>query len=278
MYGYVVINKPELKIREFDEYRSYYCGLCRALGERYGVGGKISISYDMTFLVLLLNGLYEPAVKHEKRRCMLHPVVSHEERRSEVTDYVADMNVLMTYYKCVDDWVDERKLTRKVYADTLKKRVSKIIEAYPKKASVIAEELNNLAEFERSGENNMDTVSRCFGNIMSELLAMKCDEWEETLRELGFCLGKFIYILDAYDDLDGDIKKGRYNMLKSHMDNPHFDELIEGILNDVMSRCARCFERLPIIQDAEIIRNIIYSGVWTRFEIVKARKLKKKTN
>lgn len=274
MYGYVVINEKELKKPELDEYRSYYCGLCRTLGERYGIGAKISISYDMTFLIILLNSLYEPDIEFDRRRCFVYPLMKHDERRSEVTDYVADMNVLMTYYKCVDDWNDERKVTRKAYGDTLKKKVSKISAKYPHKAEFIKKELDLLSELEKKGETNIDTVSMCFANILSEIVVMKEDEWQDELRELGFCLGKFIYILDAYEDLKGDIKKNRYNVLRSHMDSDGFDELIESILNELMARCARCFERLPIIQDAGILRNILYSGVWTRFEIVKARRIK----
>lgn len=276
MYGYVVVNKPELKFREFDVYRSYYCGLCRSLGEAYGVAGRISISYDMTFLVMLLTGLYEPEVICESRRCVLHPVCKHYERRSSITQYVADMNLLLAYYKCIDDWKDEHKLTKKVYADGIKRRVKRIEQMYPKKAAVIKEQLNSLSQMENNEESNIDKVSECFAVIMAEIIAMRDDEWHETLRILGYNLGKFVYLLDAYDDLEGDIKKGRYNVLKNHIHEKDFDDMMEGILNAVMAGCARNFEILPIIQDVEILRNIIYSGVWTRFEMAKKRKSKEK--
>lgn len=276
MYGYVVINKPELKFKEFDVYRSYYCGLCRSLGETYGAAGKISISYDMTFLIVLLTGLYEPEVACENRRCVLHPVQKHKERRSSITEYVADMNVLLTYYKCLDDWKDEHKLTKKVYADGIKKRIKRIEQMHPKKAAVIKEQLDRLAKLEKDEESNIDKVSECFALLMAEITAMKNDEWQETLKELGYNLGKFVYLLDAYDDLEDDIKKSRYNVLKYHIHEKDFDILMEGILNAVMAQCARSFEILPIIQDVEILRNIIYSGVWTRFEIAKNRKNKEK--
>lgn len=276
MYGYVVVNKPELKFREFDVYKSYYCGLCCSLGESYGVAGKISISYDMTFLVLLLTGLYEPEVTCENRRCVVHPVQKHKERRSSITNYVADMNVLMAYYKCIDDWKDEHRLSKKVYSGSIKKCVKRIEKMYPQKATVIKKQLDRLSELENEEEGNIDKVSECFALIMAEIIAMKDDEWQETLRALGYNLGKFVYLLDAYDDLEGDIKKGRYNVLKYHIHEKGFDVLMEEILSAVMAQCARNFERLPIIQDVEILRNIIYSGVWTRFEIAKNRKNKEK--
>ena len=276
MYGYVVVNKPEMKFREYDIYRSYYCGLCDVLGEKFGAGGKLSISYDMTFLVMLLTGLYEPAIIFERKRCIAHPVHKHDIRKSDITEYVADMNVLMTYYKCLDDWKDERKITRKVFASGLKSKLDDIQKRYPDKAEAIRLYMKELSELENVGETNIDKVSACFANIMSQLIVMKSDEWQDILKNIGFYLGKYIYILDAYEDLKEDIKNGRYNMLKAHMQESDFDVLIEGILNSLMAQCARYFEQLPIIQDVEILRNIIYSGVWTRFEIARERNSRKK--
>lgn len=276
MYGYIVVNKPELKFREFDVYRSYYCGLCAALGERHGMNGRISISYDMTFLIMLLTGLYEPEVCYQEARCIAHPLSRHPERRSLVTDYVSDMNVLMTYYKCMDDWIDEHKLTRRTLAAGLGRSFKRVSHQYPEKAAVIRQGLEQLSQYEKEGACNIDTVASCFGKVMAELAVMKPDEWEGTLRKLGFQLGKFIYILDAYEDLEGDLKAGRYNVLAHHQTEKDFDGLCEGILNNVMAECARQFERLPILQDVEVLRNIIYSGVWTRFERVRSRNQQKK--
>lgn len=275
MYGYVVVNKPELKFKEYDLYRSYYCGLCDVLKEEYGFQGQMSISYDMTFLILLLSGLYEPETSFYKGRCVAHPLVSHEYRKNQVSSYVADMNILMTYYKCMDDWIDEKKLTRRAIAGSLKKDVEKIKKKYPNKAEVIEKALGDLSEAERTHESNIDEAASYFGNIMAEMAAMKEDMWSQDLRELGFQLGKFIYLLDAYEDLDGDIKSGRFNVFKSYYEQEGFDDLCRSILNSIMSRCAKAFERLPILQDAQIMRNIIYSGVWTRFELVYAKRAKK---
>lgn len=271
MYGYIVVNKPELKFREYEVYHSHYCGLCAALGERHGVQGKLSISYDMTFLILLLTGLYEPPVRVTRHRCVAHPASKHPVRRSVVTDYVADMNVLMTYYKCMDDWKDEHQLTRRAMAAGLAKSVSNIGRQYPQKCLIIRNELERLSQFERNQETNIDQVAACFGTIMAELAVMQPDAWEDTLRRMGFQLGKFIYLLDAYEDLAGDLKAGRYNVFAAHRSQENFDGLCEGILNSVMAECAKQFERLPILEDVEILRNIIYSGVWTRFEIVRRR-------
>lgn len=274
MYGYVIVNKPEMKFKEYDRYRSYYCGLCEVLKDKYGFNGQISISYDMTFLVLLLTGLYEPDTGYYTARCVAHPVSKHEVRRNEMTDYVADMNVLMTYYKCMDDWKDEKKVTRRAFAGLLKKHAEKIGNKYPQKAAVIKQSLDELSEAEAAGEDNIDRAASYFAKLMSVIAAVRQDEWTQELEGLGYYLGKFIYICDAYEDLEEDLKAGRYNVFKTHYMQEDFDEICESILNSTMAECARHFERLPIIQEAEILRNIIYSGVWTRFQAARAKRNK----
>ena len=104
MFGYIVMNKPEIKFKDFDLYRSFYCGLCRELKSKYGISGQISLTYDMTFVVILLSALYEPHTQKGSTRCIIHPVCKQPVRRNIVTEYAADMNVLLTYYKCRDDW------------------------------------------------------------------------------------------------------------------------------------------------------------------------------
>ena len=110
MYGYVIINQSELKFKEFELYRSYYCGFCRKLREKYGFPGQMTLSYDMTFLIMLLCDLYDAEDITGSTRCAAHPLVSHPTRVNEFTDYAADMNLILSYYSCLDDWTDERKL------------------------------------------------------------------------------------------------------------------------------------------------------------------------
>lgn len=272
MYGYVVVNKPELKIKEYDMYRSYYCGLCEELLSDYGVNGQISISYDMTFLLVLLTGLYEPDTTYKEARCIAHPVHKHPVRRNQISAYVADMNVLMTYYKCVDDWKDDKKLMKKLLASSLTSKVKRIEKAYPEKARIIKASLDRMSELENNNESNIDLLAEQFGIIMAQILCMKNDEWYDTLKVMGNSLGRFIYILDAYDDLLDDKKKGRYNALRTYESNKDFDIFIENVLKSHMAQFAAGFESLPIIENVDLLRNVIYSGVFTRFEIAKKKR------
>ena len=111
MFGYVIINKGDMKFKEFDIYHSYYCGLCQMLKKQYGFTGQLTLTYDMTFAVMLLSSLYEPEVSEDVVNCVAHPFEKHQTRQTIYTEYGADMNVLLSYYKCMDDWADEKKLT-----------------------------------------------------------------------------------------------------------------------------------------------------------------------
>ena len=99
MFGYVVTNKKELKIREFELYRSFYCGLCREIRTHYGQLGRMVLSNDMTFLTVLLSSLYEPKEERGSANCPLHPVRKRDYIHSDVTAYAADMNLLLAYWK-----------------------------------------------------------------------------------------------------------------------------------------------------------------------------------
>lgn len=268
MFGYVVLNKPEIKFKDFDLYRSFYCGLCRELKEKYGISGQISLTYDMTFVVILLSALYEPDTKKGTTRCMIHPVRKQPVRRNEVTEYAADMNILLTYYKCRDDWEDEKKVTALGYSKILQRKVRELDQKYPRKAQQIQQLLRELSEMEKAGERDIDKMSGCFGKIMEEIFAWKQDVWEKTLRRMGFFLGKFIYLLDAYDDVEEDIKNNNYNPFSEQYIMEAFDEQVHQLLIMMMAQTCREFEKLPIIEYTDILRNILYSGVWVRFEMI----------
>lgn len=272
MFGYIVVHKPELKVREYETYRASYCGLCRSLKKRHGRLGQMTLSFDMTFLALLLTGLYEPQTVTGQSRCLAHPMQRHHYRENPYFDYAADMNVLLTYYKCLDDWNDDRKLTRLLFAKLLKGRVRKLRRQYGEKAEKTGRLLRELGELEKDNICDIDKTAGFFGEIMAELFVYRADEWEERLRRMGFFFGKFIYLMDAYEDIEEDLKKGRYNPLRELYKKDTFEQECQQILKMMMAETSRMFESLPILEDAEILRNILYAGVWTRYGQIRCRR------
>ena len=226
----------------------------------------MTLTYDMTFLVMLLTSLYETESKVEDRRCIIHPMKKQKMLYNEITEYAADMNIILTYYKFADDWKDEKSKVSLAGLRALRKTYLELEAKYPKKCHVICKSMRLLQKCEEQGEQNIDITARYFGELMSELLVYKQDEWEKTLRRMGFYLGKFIYIMDAYDDVEKDMEEENYNALISIYHNPQFDDICREMMNFVLAECTSQFERLPCVEDVEILRNILYAGVWNKFD------------
>ena len=276
MFGYININQKELSDESKKAYQSYYCGLCRKLKSNCGTKGQMLLNYDMTFLIVLLTGLYELENEEVEFTCPLHPTKKRTAWWNEATDYAADMNVILAYYNMLDDWKDEKSYTKRAFAKMLDKDYQRIMEKYPHQVTAIEQFMEKQAQAERENEKNLDIVAGLTGEMTGEIFAWKKDVWEEELKTLGFYLGKFIYIMDAYEDIDEDIKKKSYNplILAADKDDENFDTFCKLLLTSMMSECAKSFERLPILLHADILRNVLYSGVWSKYEYLQLKKKK----
>ena len=266
MFGYVTANKPEMKMREFARYKGFYCGLGRSLKTNHGRRGQITLTYDMTFLVILLSSLYEPKTDERKKRCIIHPGKKQYMLINEISDYAADMNILLTYDHLADDWNDEKKLSGYVGMKVFAGKKKKIEKKYPRQAKIIRDSLAELALLERENCRDIDRVSRPFGKLMSELFVWKEDAFQNILRPFGFYLGKFIYLMDAGMDVEEDRKKGCYNPFSDEADKDGFDKRYHEILEGTLRMAIAEFEKLPCEQDLAILRNILYEGVWVKSE------------
>lgn len=276
MFGYVTICEPELKVKELRKYKAYYCGLCRTLQEEYGAAGQMTLTYDMTFLIVLLTSLYECGGRTESHPCKVHPLKKRPMLRNEITQYAADMNLLLAYFHLRDDWADERSAQALLGMAALKRNAARAARKYPRQSRIIARELRKLSRLEQEDSRDLDLVSGYFGRVTAELFACRRDRWQNALRRMGFYLGKFIYLMDAYEDLEDDRKAGRYNPLVDLSRRPDFEEHIRTILCMMIADCCREFEQLPCLEDAGILRNILYGGVWNRYQKIQQKKTEQK--
>lgn len=278
MFGYVTVNKPELKIKDYNRYRGYYCGLCKVLKERHGRIGQITLTYDMTFLVILLTSLYETKTEVMEERCLAHPTKKHLVLTNVITEYAADMNIALTYHNLLDDWKDEKSVKGLAGSKLFAHKYKRIEEKYPRQCQVIEETLKKLQEFESNHSQQVDEVAGCFGELMGELFLYQKDEWEDTLRKIGFYLGKFIYLMDAYEDVEKDIKNNSYNPLIEQSKQEGFEDASQQMLVMMLAECSNQMEKLPLIVDVELLRNIIYAGVWTKYDKLRQEKCTKERN
>ena len=274
MFGYIKPLKPELKIKDYATYRSFYCGLCRALDKRGGLKSRITLTYDCTFLIILLTSLYEPETKFANRRCIANPVKRHKEAYNIYTDYAADINLILSYLHFEDDVMDDKSIKAHAGVALYKHQFKRLSRIHEDKAEVIRKCLGELNKIEKEPvtEDTPDKAAACFGELLAEVFVQGDDPYKDDLRKTGYHLGRFIYLMDAYDDLSDDIKKNRYNPFKMIYNESDFDAKAEKLLKDEMAAAAYHFEKLPCTLYGDILRNIIYAGVWSRFDSIKEKR------
>ncbi len=277
MFGYVQIRKPELKIKDFEIYHGCYCGLCSILKEKYGFRGQMTLTYDMTFLVLLLSSVYDIPFRQEKARCIVHPGKKHLRLTNEATEYAAHLNMILAWYHFKDDREDEHSGKAWIGMKLYRRRKQKASDACPGKEQEIVRSLAGLSVLEAAEEQDLYKLADCFGSLMAEIFLYRKDAFSDYFRTVGFHLGRFIYLMDAYDDLEKDMKKGCFNPLCGYRDREDFEHVIYKILLDEMAEAAQAFEKLPCLEYKDILGNILYAGVWNRYDGIQQKKRENET-
>ena len=267
MFGFIVANTDVLDEAQLARYKGAYCGLCRALQERHGDLSRMTLNYDMTFLVVLLGSMYEPEEESGEGRCMAHPLHRRIWWKTRFTDYAADMNVALAWHNCMDDWTDERKVFSLTEAKLLRSHYEKIYQTRQRQCDAIEACMETLRAVETSENASPDAAANAFGQLMGELFAVEEDSiWNPRFRAFGEALGRFVYWMDACVDLEKDRKKGNYNPLLVMYPTGAVDEEEKlELLKMLIGECTSEFERLPLVRDVEILRSVLYSGVWTQY-------------
>ena len=268
MFGYLTVCRDELKIKDERTYKAWYCGICEELKKRHGQLSRFTLTYDMTFLAILLQGVYEDSTEQGQKRCLPHPFKKHPVITGEMTAYAADMNVLLAYYDILDDWEDERKPGAWLFSRTLRKTFEETAAKYPRQKQAIEDYLKALKACESSESRDIDLASGLTGKLMAEIFSPREDAFRDTLGRLGFHLGKFIYLMDAWEDVEKDTQKGNYNPFVKWAAEEKFDDRVYQLLLLIVSDAAREFEKLPIEENVDILRNILYCGIWSKYQIL----------
>ncbi len=268
MFGYVTANLQELTKSQKQRYNAVYCGICRKIRQQSGQLSRLGLSYDMAFLALLLMSLYEPEEQSGDHACMLHPIGKKVWVDNPYISYAADMNVALAYYNALDDWQDDKKLSAGVKMGVFGKNYEQISQRFPRQCQAISRCIHQLNALEKENCDNIDAVANCFGELMGELLVYHQDMWEPTLRQLGMALGRYIYLADAALDYRRDKRKGKYNPYLAAGQTEDWARWQEYLVL-AMGKCAEAFEKLPLVQDKDILDNILYSGVWCCFRTKK---------
>ncbi|MEG0857757.1 MAG: DUF5685 family protein [Romboutsia sp.] len=267
MFGYVRINKMDLTFREFEDYKGYYCGLCKYLKKNHGEVSRLSLNYDVTFLIVLLSAIYNPKSTVDEEICIVSPFKKKKKIINEITEYAASMNILLSYYKLEDNLIDERGIKDILAYNIYKGKLKLAYEKYPHKAELIKEQMKILNELEKEKSNNIDKVSNTFGELMGEIFSYKNDKYESDLKRIGFNIGKYIYILDSYEDLQEDYKKGRYNPFKEYINKKEeLKSKVDRLISISLGILCASIDNLNLQLNRGIIENIVFSGVYLRYK------------
>ena len=265
MFGFVAAQMKLLTKEQAARYRECYCGLCHSLKERHGEISRFTLTYDMTFLVLLLSSLYEPDERASESKCVPHPFKPQKYWQNEISDYAADMNVALAYLSCIDNWKDDMSLSGLAEAKLMEKSYKAVCEKYPRQCKAIKESMKTLSELEENWTLDADAAAKSFGSLMAELFVFREDYWSGYLRSFGMALGQFIYIMDTCIDLREDKRYYKYNPMLHLYNRLDEQEQFRTILEMLMADCVKAFEALPLLQDAGLIQNILCFGVWKQF-------------
>ena len=309
MLGYVKIDKCELKVREYEVYTGYYCGVCKSIGRRYGQLPRMVLSYDAAFLAILLASLSDESDTPVQEHCIAHPVIKKKTViRNRAIDYAGDVMLILAWYKLADDAADEGKAYAKPVMLMMKRIFRRLNSLYPKLCSSVKCHLSALSALEREKCASIDMAAEAFSKIMEDIFteglqavygseppqheppgdrgdpgisgmqdepcgfASPGSDTRELLARAGYHLGKWVYMIDAVDDIEENIESGAYNPLlfrfKFDAANETADEFRARIEPDLrfnlyhyLAMLSRCTDSLDIRKNAGIIENVIYFGL-----------------
>lgn len=264
MFGYVNVYKEELKIKEYDVYRSFYCGLCKQLKTEYGFSSRLILNYDSVFLALLLSSVLEEDAECVSERCMMHPINKRPVRKhSECLSYSAGVMLILALLKLSDNLRDDKSIKAALLSLPLLKARLRVKKKYGELYVACKKHIDALSALEKENSKDTDAVSHEFASILENLFAPSFiteETQKRILAHIGYSLGRFIYLLDAYEDFEADKKHHNYNLFLAKGARPEKQEFIDS-LTFTLSSIASSYELLDLKQNKPILDNIIYLGL-----------------
>lgn len=288
MQGYIMPDKPDLKIKEFELYSGYYCGICKSIAARYGQLPRLVLSYDSVLLALLLAGIDPNTEQIKIERCMVHPLKKRTiVYNSPEIDFAADILLILAYFKLLDDYQDDKNKKAAVGALLLKNVFNRLKTTKTEKCRVVQEKLDELSNLEQEKCPSLDRAAEPFAKLMEEVFDPEDDfnhkrlyneETSMLYRRIGYHLGKWIYLIDAFDDIEENSKSGSYNPLIYQFGyndgegetveefRARIADRVEMNLMCYLAEVSACCEKLLLKKNKGLIDNIIYFGLRRKTE------------
>lgn len=289
MFGYLRPESSELKVREYELYKSVYCGLCKSMGKDYGIITRLTLSYDCTLLAMFAISVKGECSHVKDGRCVVNPIKKCRFCSSEGEGFrfAGAVSVIMTYYKLYDTISDSgffKRCAARILKAFFRHSYKRAEKAYPYIASSVREMLERQQQAEHN-ESGIDAASDPTASLLSELCKSLSDDdmQKRILSTFGYYLGRWIYIMDAADDLDKDMKRNNFNPFRKHISDDISDTMsyCNDVLNMTVSQLVPAYDLLELNSYKEILDNVMYYGLSFQqkhclFEKKKSKKCKNK--
>nr|WP_207729660.1 DUF5685 family protein [Clostridium cibarium] len=281
VFGYITPVKDELKIKDYETFRNYYCGLCMAIKNNFGNIPRIGLNYDATFFAVLLDSLYKEPTNTYNSSCIKHPIKKRTCIKENIPlTYTANLNIALIYYNALDDVIDDNNLVSKTISLVLLPYKRKMI--YNNIDNIVKTNLNELHSMETSNNSfPLDEITHPFGHIIGEILKeapftfnRDTPKIRNSLYTFGYSFGKWIYLIDALDDLTNDMDNGKFNPIEKSYNkkNLPYERLVKEIkeamdflLMGLAMNCSDLLKELPIEKNEGIIYNVINRGLIEKY-------------
>ena len=272
MFGYVKTDKPEMKVKEYDAYRGLYCSLCKAMGKHFGVFARLTLSYDITFLVLARLSFMGTLPCFEGGRCSFNPTkkCSYCTNAEEELRYASAVSMMMFYHKVRDNISDGSVLKRLLMYmllpwATLKYKKAK--KMYGEVAEIIEDSMAKQSETESRNSASTDEASHQSAEALGRITAYNMNDPEGNIYRFGYGIGKWVYLTDAFDDVEKDLKDKSYNVFvnKYKLTKDSFTDAIKEDITATINMSSILFidayEKTENKTLSPIMENIIYEGM-----------------
>ena len=268
MFGYLKPDKPYLYLKDDTLYNALYCGICKSIKKVSGNVARFALSYDVAFISALTHNILGVDVDIKKGRCIAHPIKSRPiAKPDDISKKLASLNLILAHYKVCDDILDEHKGNFK--SAIIGGGYKKAKKFTPEFDSIVKEGYNNLLELEKQGSKSVDIVSDSFATMMAKISNVLFDEFStEHTYNLMYALGKWVYLIDALDDYDKDVKNNSYNVFYNAYGQKTYAEFIEKnsseiafIFNTILSQITETYKAIPKKFNGDLVENILFKGI-----------------
>ena len=265
MFGYLQIHKDELKVKEYEAYKSVYCGLCKQLGRDYGFLTRLILSYDCTFYAILLMSLKRSCTGFSDGRCKFNPLkkCKFADCKDNAYSKASALSVISAYYKVVDDIDDSgffKRIALKIAKPFFGRRQKKAARRFPEIEIIVSEMMKNQKAAENDELVTIDKAANPTAKMISDLAALEGgnDLQKRVLSEFGYQIGRWVYLIDAADDYEKDKKSGNFNpFIKADINDKDY---INSVLSQSLARAYDAYNLLDIIDFKPIIDNMMLYG------------------